>query len=102
MARAEESYRRKAEKARAREEREKKAAAKRKASDARHSRKGAEMLERESAMSYYQGWSLSELRSEAKDFGISDYNRNWKSMSKEQLALWLYRHGRSAHRTYYR
>ena len=48
-----------------------------------------------------EGWSINELRSDCKDYGISDYRRDWMHMSREQLAVWLYKHKGSAHRTYY-
>lgn len=65
-----------------------------------YSRSRAEM-EKESALRFYQGWSINELRADCKDHGISDYRRDWMKMSKEQLAVWLYKHkGRASRQMY--
>lgn len=57
--------------------------------------------EKESALKMYQGWSINELRSDCKDYGISDYRRDWMKMSRDQLAVWLYKHKGSASRQFY-
>ena len=48
--------------------------------------------ERETALKHYQGWSIDELRSEALDYGIRDERRDFRKMSRAQLAEWLYEH----------
>lgn len=64
-------------------------------------RKMEEDLEKESALEAYRGWSIAELRVDAKDYGIADERRDWKKMSRDQLAVWLYRHKKSEARTYF-
>lgn len=64
--------------------------------------KTREAAERDEALRIYQGWSINELRSDCKDYGISDERKHWTKMSKEQLAVWLYKHRGKAQRTYYR
>lgn len=51
-----------------------------------------EDYERETALKHYQGWSIDELRSEALDYGIRDERRDYKKLSRAQLAEWLYEH----------
>lgn len=92
--RAEDSIRRKSERLSRKLERQAR-------SSRRHEARGMDLYERESAMEVYQGWSIGELRSEARDHGISDDRKDWKKMSREQLAVWLYRHHGRAQRTYY-
>lgn len=65
-------------------------------------RKNREAVEKDAALEFYQGWSINELRTDCKDYGISDYRKDWMKMSREQLAVWLYKHKGSAHKTYYR
>lgn len=60
-----------------------------------------EEYEKEEALRVYSGWSINELRSDCKDYGISDERKDWMRMSKKQLAVWLYKHRGSAHRTFY-
>ena len=64
-------------------------------------RKMEDELEKESALEAYRGWSLAELRADAKDYGIADERGDWKRMSRDQLAVWLYRHKKSESRTYF-
>lgn len=63
--------------------------------------KGMADYRREQALSVYDSYSLAELRSEAQDYGIADHRRDWKKMSRGQLAEWLMEHHTSAQRTYY-
>lgn len=63
--------------------------------------RGLDEQRRENALRLYSSWSLEELRSEAKDHGIADYRKDWKRMSRGQLAEWLSEHHDSARRTYY-
>lgn len=64
-------------------------------------RKLEDDLEKESALEAYRGWSLAELRADCKDYGIADERGDWKRMSRDQLAVWLYRHKKSEARNYY-
>ncbi len=56
---------------------------------------------RESAMDTYRGWSIDELRSEAVDYGIKDERRDYRKMSRKQLAEWLSDHIYSSQKHYY-
>lgn len=58
-------------------------------------------IEKESALRAYSGWSLAELRADCKDYGIADERSDWKKMSRDQLAVWLYKHKRKDVRTYW-
>lgn len=60
-----------------------------------------EEYEKEEALRVYSGWSINELRSDCKDYGIADYRKDWMKMSKKQLAVWLYKHRGSASRQFY-
>ena len=51
-----------------------------------------EDYDRDVAARHYKGWSMEELRSEALDYGIRDERRDYKKMSRAQLAEWLYEH----------
>lgn len=63
--------------------------------------RGRKEIEKESALRAYSGWSLAELRADCKDYGIADERSDWKKMSRDQLAVWLYKHKRKDVRTYW-
>ena len=44
------------------------------------------------ALRAYRGWSKQELITDAEDYGIRDERRDYRKMSREQLAVWLYSH----------
>lgn len=52
------------------------------------------------AAQMYKGWSISELRTEAVDYGIRDEYPNYKQFGRQRLAEWLYTHHRSSRRYY--
>lgn len=47
---------------------------------------------KEVALRTYHGWSKQELITDAEDYGIRDERRDYRKMSREQLAVWLYSH----------
>lgn len=88
---AQEAKQRRAEK-RQEKRREKEEAAYRKA--VYQQRKAEDSYRAETAIRHYRGWSKAELLADAEDYGISDYRRDYRKMSTNQLKMWLYEHER--------
>ena len=55
-------------------------------------RKALDSSKKETALRHYRGWSKQELITDAEDYGIRDERRDYKNMSRDQLAVWLYSH----------
>lgn len=55
-------------------------------------RRAQDSYKKEVALRTYRGWSKQELITDAEDYGIRDERRDYRKMSREQLAVWLYSH----------
>lgn len=55
-------------------------------------RRAQDAHRKEVALRTYRGWSKQELITDAEDYGIRDERRDYRKMSREQLAVWLYSH----------
>ena len=55
-------------------------------------RRAHDSYKKEVALRTYRGWSKQELITDAEDYGIRDERRDYRKMSRDQLAVWLYSH----------
>lgn len=55
-------------------------------------RRAQDAQRKEVALRTYRGWSKQELITDAEDYGIRDERRDYRKMSRDQLAVWLYSH----------
>ena len=55
-------------------------------------RRAQDSYKKEVALRAYRGWSKQELITDAEDYGIRDERRDYRKMSREQLAVWIYSH----------